>query len=237
MIYKSLQMTILTLTLSACATPTPKPTPPELVQASQPNDANPAWRFCWFRTTWPEGEEPRWEVDLLLAHRLLGPVIAEQGNNIQSWRFHRRAVRDNAGHSFRFLFYTDSSRAADIINKIQQSPLRARLLESKVLQSAICQNPNNNSMPGISDTSDPNWSQTIQDNWPAYIMGVSRFWLGLINDAVAEAGADEADIKQLLQQYKQANETVTALWQTEGEHALLHHLSAIFGYRPMHIRF
>ena len=92
-------------------------------------------------------------------------------------------------------------------------------------------------MPGIGDTSDPNWSQSIQKNWPDYIMGVSRFWLGLINDAVAEAETDETDIEQLLQEYKQANETVTTLWQTEGEHALLHHLSAIFGYRPMQIRF
>ena len=77
-------------------------------------------------------------------------------------------------------------------------------------------------MPGIADASDPNWSETIQKNWPVYIMGISQFWLGLINDAVPEAEADETDIEQLLQQYKQANDTVTALWQTEGEHALLH---------------
>ena len=97
MINKTLPI-IFILTLSACAAPTPRPTPPELVQASQPNDTTPAWRICWFRTTWPEGRVPRWEVDMLLAQRLLGPIIAEQENNIQSWRFHRRAFRDDAGH-------------------------------------------------------------------------------------------------------------------------------------------
>ena len=70
MINKTLPI-IFILTLSACAAPTPRPTPPELVQASQPNDTTPAWRICWFRTTWPEGRVPRWEVDMLLAHRLL----------------------------------------------------------------------------------------------------------------------------------------------------------------------
>ena len=238
MLDRNLPVLLSFLLLAACsAAPGTRPIPSPSAQAATSADITPAWRICWFRSTWPEGEEPRWEIDLLLAHHLLGPIIAEHEGEMESWRFHRRAVRDNAGHQFRFLFYGDSSHAAEIIRQIEESPLREQLLENSVLESATCQNPNNMSMPDIADTSDPNWPETIQKNWPAYIMGISKFWLGLIDDATAEIGTEEKDIDELLEAYKQANRDVTSLWQTEGEHALLHHLNAIFGYQPLQIRF
>jgi len=237
---KTIPVLLLILSLTACATVTPPVLNGDGLKSVPSNMAantTPAWRICFFRITWPEGEDPAWAVDLLLAHQIIGPVLADLGPDIQSWRFHRRAARDNVGHQFRFLFYSDSTLAAEIINRIQQDPIRAQLLERQILQSVQCQSPNDMSQSGIGDTSDPNWPETVQNHWPAYIMGISQFWLGLIDDAITELGPPATDVDNLLEQYQQADETVTTHWHVEGEHALLHHLNAIFGYQPIHITF
>jgi len=255
-----LPLYILLITLTACASggqPQPIPVTPQPTQAStnQPSqhaqppsptapqpglastDHPPAWRICYFRTTWPEGEAPNWAVDLIVAHRILGPVVAEYGKQLQSWRFHRRAARDEAGHHLRFLFYSDSDLAARIINRIQQDTTRAQLLDKHILQSVNCLDPNDMSMASIGATSDPAWPETIQNQWPAYIMGISQMWLGLIDDAIKQVGLPATDPDALLEQYKKADEIVTTLWHVEGEHAFLHHLNGIFGYQPIHINF
>ena len=76
------------------------------------------------------------------------------------------------------------------------------------------------------------WSATMQRHWPAYIMGISSLWLGLIDDAVGTINLED-DLSMFLNQYREANNTVTAIWQSEAQHALLYHLNAIFGYQPM----
>lgn len=237
MIGRGLPVLVLILSLTACAAPSTRPLASPPVHTAAIGDSTPAWRTCYFRTSWPEGEPPRWAVDLLVAHRILGPILAEQGQDLQFWRFNRRAARDQAGHHLRFLFYTDSTRAADIINSVQQNEVRSKLLENRVLQSVNCQSPNDMSQPRIGDTSDPAWPETIQNHWPAYIMGISQMWLGLIEDATQQIGPPAADIAKLLEQYTRANEIVTTLWHVEGEHVFLHHLSGIFGYQPLHINF
>jgi hypothetical protein len=227
----------LTFLLTACASTAPTPGTTVPVRVVTTADSTPAWRTCYFKISWPENSTPRWEVDLLLAHQIFGPVISAQADNIQSWRFHRRAARDHAGHLFRFHFYSGSPAAAATIDQIYQNNLRTELLASNMLESANCDSPTDMSRPGIGDTSDPNWPETVQNHWPDYIMGISKFWLGLIDDAITQTGKPATDINKLVQQYQQANDTITNIWQVEGEHALLHHLSGIFGYNPLQIRF
>jgi hypothetical protein len=68
-------------------------------------------------------------------------------------------------------------------------------------------------------------------------MGVSETWLGLVRDAAgAELGETRpADTAKLLAGYEAVERRVTQLWREEGGHAFLHHLSAIFGYRPVEV--
>jgi hypothetical protein len=64
------------------------------------------WWYARYRLEWPQGAEPDWPVDLLLADRVIKPVLQSHRNEISYWRFHRRAIRDEAGHQFSFIFYT-----------------------------------------------------------------------------------------------------------------------------------
>jgi hypothetical protein len=207
------------------------------MQSVMPDDPTAAWRSCTFRITWPEDTEPDWSVDLLLAHQFISPVLAGQGNDIYRWRFHRRANRDAAGHQFSFIFYTGSTRARAIIDQIQTNPLRSQLLDSDVIEAARCDSPTDTSRSGIRDTSDPNWTETMQKNWPSYIMGVSTLWLGLIDDAVQQVNINTPRTNALLRVYRMANDKITETWQQEGQHAFLHHLTAIFGYEELLIRY
>ena len=93
--------------------------------------------------------------------------------------------------------------------------------------------------PNIEDTSDPIWSETVQKTWPHFIMGVSETWLGLINQLATEHEqlADPDDLQTLLPKYQKINAAVDEIWKQHGRHAFLHHLNAVFGYRPLYMRY
>ena len=234
--YKSILL-FLCILLPACSTIAPRAPNPINMNSRVVDDDSAAWRNCHFRIAWPEGAAPRWGVDLLVAHKILGPILSRQANEIYRWRFHRRSNRDEAGHQFSFVYYAGSAEAQTIISAIQQSQWRQRLLENEVLESAACETADNMSRQDIGDGSDENWSESMQRHWPAYIMGVSNLWLGLIDDAIVSLQPDEHDLDKTLQAYDEAGRIVSLIWRNESQHALLHHLNAVFGYEEMLIRF
>jgi hypothetical protein len=67
-------------------------------------------------------------------------------------------------------------------------------------------------------------------------MGVSALWLGLIDEAMAENPGEAGEIRALLERYRTADARITTIWNKEGQHAFLHHLNALFGYKPLLIR-
>jgi hypothetical protein len=85
--------------------------------------------------------------------------------------------------------------------------------------------------PAIKDTSDPSWTPEMQRAWPHYIMGVSRFWLELIHELAASADKS-ADLDT---RYAAISDELDNLWLHQGDHALLHHLNAVFGYREVNV--
>ena len=91
----------------------------------------------------------------------------------------------------------------------------------------------------IADSSDPAWSPVMQAGWPYYIYGVSRMWLHLVSHTANALIAESAPISfdETVKVYRRVDEEIDNIWQTEGHHALLHHLNAIFGYQPIPIRF
>ena len=88
----------------------------------------------------------------------------------------------------------------------------------------------------MTSVSSHHWSPALQRNWPSYIMGVSTLWLGLIDDFIADVSTGDDDVFALLEEYREVDSRITTVWRDEGQHAFLHHLSAVFGYEPLLIR-
>ncbi len=119
---------------------------------------------------------------------------------------------------------------------IQQSDILQSAIEAGLVKKVIYPDASKPDHPAIEAYSDPSWSLSIQRHWPSYIMGVSAMWLGLIDEMKQFDLVDETDIDLLYEQYRAINEYLMLVWYVEGQHAFLHHLSAVFGYQPMLIR-
>lgn len=230
---------LLPVLLSACV-PTPLPPPVSLSMPSTlatlqgPEDRVPLyWWGCRFKMAWPPETEPDFTVDLLLAHAVVSPILKE--TRLPLWRVHRRAAPDLSGHQFSFLFYSDARALADVAEKVSQNKILQQALAARIVERFSCDDVRQTGRPGLESMSDPNWSPRLQKHWPAFIMGVSSLWLGLVDEALAGLPHD-GDFSKLLEQAREAETQVTAIWYNEGQHAFFHHLSAIFGYEPLLIR-
>jgi hypothetical protein len=232
----SLSLCLLVICLGACtprATRLPPATPAALPPDALESDGTMSWWACRFKMSWPANAGVDWQADLMLAHAVVGPVLTEHGRKLSLWRFHRRALRDKSGHRFSFLFYSDSALAAEVMQDLRTSQVLQQALEDGIVEQVYFDDPDSPGHPEIEAMSDPHWSPSLQRNWPSYIMGVSALWLGLIDDRMADAPAYDGDVSGLLEQYRQADKDINALWYREGEHAFIHHLSAMFGYEPL----
>lgn len=195
------------------------------------------WWYAKFYINWPEDIQPFMYIDLCLAHRVLLPVLSEHKDNISLWRFHRRAARDQAGHRFGFIFYASPEVAEEIYADLQNNSLLAEMSHAGLIIDIAYDDTLVITRPHIENTSDPNWSTTIQKSWPYFIMGVSQMWLASIAEIVEQEfpGYDPSSLDEMLTFYEHVDETLTSLWQEEGRHSLLHHLNAIFGYEPVRL--
>jgi hypothetical protein len=220
--------------LSACSTAPVQQTLPDAQTGIPELTKGLSWKTCYAKINLDENGHPDWAVDLFLAHSVFAPVLTELGSNMPRWRFHRRAVRDEDGHRFSFIFYTDFDTAIQVNELLENNSMLKQALAEGILKLFYCNSPDDEDRPGVEDTSDPAWSESLQRSWPAYIMGVSSMWLALVNDSVGDVN-NESTMDEILAQYRLANEQVTATWRTEGQHALLHHLNAIFGYQPLNL--
>lgn len=204
-------------------------------QSMKAKDASFWWK-CGFKIVWPNDDEVDWAVDLLLAHAVVSPVLSQYADDIPYWRFHRRAARDSTGHQFTFLFYSVAEIASSVFTSIDKSEVLKDSLKANIVKEVVMDNPKHPKLPKIGDTSDQNWSPEFQKNWPSFIMGVSSLWLGLIIEDMQHSPQAFDDINQLLEEYRYVDARITDKWKNEGQHALLHHLNAIFGYQPMLIK-
>jgi hypothetical protein len=193
------------------------------------------WWHVKYRIHWAANTEPDLFIDLLLADAVIEPILLKHYESISYWRFHRRAARDDAGHQFSFIFYSDKNTAQSINQEINHNEITKKMLEMNILQKIQTDDPDRNTLAEINAISDMNWPVTLQNAWPAYIMGVSSTWLQLINQEIRDE-RPVSDINYLLDRYKQADVTISKLWYEQGQHAFLHHLNAIFGYEPVLIK-
>jgi hypothetical protein len=216
--------------LGQIQTQAPKPLTPETLPA-----AELGWWRARFKIFWAPDEGASWNVDLILAHQIVLPVLQQHKDAIVLWRFHRRAARDEFGHRFSFIFYASPATAIDIFQAFMHDPLLDQLKYSGLILEDIYDDPGVVAKPNIEDTSDPLWSDVVRKNWPYYIMGVSRMWINMITEIAARQpdGDHFSTISELVAFYREVNISLDEIWRKEGRHAFLHHLNALFGYEPL----
>lgn len=195
-----------------------------------------SWWSYKFKITWPENKAPDGVFDLFLAHAVVAPVLSEHAADISYWRFHRRAARDEAGHRFSFLFYCRPDAAFQIFEKLDESRFLKKAMAENFIERVTLDDYDYPRPASIKDTSDVNWPLELQRNWPSFIMGSSALWLGLISEYVEYDPDYSGSVSALLEKYREAERKITLMWRNDGQHALLHHLNAIFGYTPILIR-
>jgi len=225
--------------LSGCAGLTPVTARAVRPPLAEPTDTRQGWWSVRLQWQWPADVEPAWHLDLWAAHQIFLPILNSQADHLFLWRFHRRAARDDAGHQFSLIFYAAPGTAEAIYAAAAADPLLSRAVAAGILLRVKTESVSALPRPQVSDTSDSSWSPALQAAWPYYICGASRMWLQLVADAANERMAVSAPttIVDMTAFYLQVETDITGIWQQEGRHALLHHLNALFGYRPMPMRF
>ncbi len=225
------------LTLSGCATHHDQNLPP-LPQAPllTPQTHSSAWWTTRFLLS-DKASSPQWELDPMIANEVLAPLLRSFEDDISFWRIHRRAAQDTTGHQLSLHFYATAQTARKLSETIDNEPLLAELWESNLLRKVIHDDPQAGSSSVFSSTSDPNWTKTLQQAWPPFMMGASITWLSLVQQRAHEFGAHKAhNVDELQEIYKQVERKVALSWSRQGQHAFLHHLSGLFGYHPLNLK-
>jgi hypothetical protein len=227
-IFSMLAMTGCAMIVKRKAVETIEPPPAEIASSD-------GWWSARFRMQWPQEEEPFWHTDLLIAHKIVAPVLLQYKDRIRLWRFHRRAARDGAGHQFSFIFYASAETAYQVFEMLRSNALLKEMAYTGRVIEEVYDNTGRITKSRIKDTSDANWPSLIQKSWPYYIKGVSQMWLNLIAEAVADMPTADASLSfdEYEALYKEVNATIISLWENNGRHAFLHHLNALFGYNPL----
>ncbi len=232
--------TLLLTLITACAPALQisSPAPNDQVKASLA--AEQPERHWWrvrFKLAWPDGTQPEFSRHLLIAEQLYMPAIATHEEKLLLWRFHRRAGRDDAGNQFSLIYFTDEETAAALHEQVSGHPLTEWLLDRGMIEQVRFNLQTEEEMGRLEQSSDPNWPMEIQRSWPYFIMGASQSWLVLIRELSGQLPLeDTVTYDGLLDHYREVDVKLTAQWREYGQHAYLHHLSAVFGYEPIRIR-
>ncbi|HHJ37902.1 MAG: hypothetical protein AXA67_07910 [Methylothermaceae bacteria B42] len=215
------------LLISGCAANLSKK---EQYSEETPSDAalskDYGWWYAAFRFEWPANSAPLWHRDVMVAHRIILPVLKQYRPQIKYWRVHRRAGRDGGGHRFSFIFYATPQTAQAIYAQIETDPDLMAWRQKGMITQIHFDDFRQILKPDIEDTSDPSWPAIIQQTWPLYIQGVSEMWLALVEKLAEEFALDTLAEKP----YRQVQHHLTLLWAHNARHAFLHHLNAIYAY-------
>ena len=195
--------------------------------------AGEGWWYARFFINRADGESPRWHIGTLIAGEVIAPLFDTHFPDIRIWRIHRRASSDINGHVFSFIFYSTADGAQRIYQTIGGNPVLAQLQRDGLVSRVGYDDVRTLSRPGIADTSDRKWPPLVQQTWPALIMGASRMWLDMVSLLAAGQPAEGT----LEERYAAVNAEIGRIWAEQGQHALLHHLSAIYAYQPLLIRY
>ena len=217
--------------IGACATNTAPSLPDAVVTAAGSDETElPRWWYLRFRLARAADDEVDSYLDALIADQVLAPVIAQYQTELELWRFHRRWPRDPTGHQFSFIFFAPTPLADKLSAQVEHDPTLRRLATDGYLMEFRADAANPDSATDPAATSDTSWPPEIQREWPKFIMGASRMWLGLVQSEAAKHS--ELDLHE---RYQVVEVSLDELWFEEANHAFFHHLSALFGYKPVQV--
>lgn len=216
--------------LAGCAHRAPTATESTAAAVSPREAAQPTWWYLRFRLANPHGAAVASHLDGLIADQVLAAQIERHRSGLVLWRFHRRWPEDAVGHQFSFIFFAPRPLAEALRRSMTGNTVLAALQHDGWLRGWSLQAATPARAADRAGTSDPTWPTALQREWPAFIMGASRMWLGLVSGEAARHQGLELHAR-----YRAAETHVDELWFAQGNHALLHHLSALFGYRPVRV--
>lgn len=170
---------------------------------------------------------------MVVADRIAAPALETYNSKIALWRFHRRAAPTKAGHQFTLSVYTDDHTYGVLKTFIDESATLSSLTTNGYIRRVIHDCRRSDDPTKVSAIADPAWPEPIQRAWPYFIMGASASWLALVQEHAAALGPVEGPLPPA---YQPVEKQVSGLWRDHGQHAYLHHLSAIFGYHPLVIQ-
>ncbi len=231
----SIAAAFLLLSATGCVTTARSTLKPDVPVAFEEKTDQRGWWSARFRMKWPANERPSWHVDPFLAQRVVSPVLEQHEQAIGLWRFHRRALRDEKGHQFSFVFYASPSTAREIFRTIASNADLITFKKAGIIEEDTYEDTSSILKTQLEDSSDSRWSPPLKKSWPYFAMGLSQTWLSMIED-LAQQTADARNltsVDEVLTFYKNINVSVTESWREEGAHAFLHHTNAIFGYEDI----
>lgn len=230
MVWTRLPSVVLLAVLAGCAGGPAQVGPTDTLAGAPTPGTQPGWWYVRFRLARPADNGVDSYLDALVADQVVSPALERYRTQIPLWRFHRRWPDDATGHQFSFIFYAPDAVAAPLILQIGGHPLLRQLHEQGYLVEYRVDRPDAGRATEPGGTSDPAWPPTVQREWPTFIMGASGMWLGLV-----QAEAARLAPLDLHPRYRAVETAVDALWYRQGNHAFLHHLNALFGYRPLRL--
>jgi len=222
---------LLAVLVTGCASGRLQPPAVPVAQGDVPEGTG--WWAARFRIARPAGEQPHWHIGTLLGGEVIAPVFDRHFQDIMIWRIHRRAGDDSYGHVFSFIFYATPEGARRVYQDIAASTVLQQLRQTGEVTWVGFDDVSVIGKPAIGDTSDSHWDPAVQQTWPALAMGASRMWL----DLVTLKAADHSEEADLVERYRLVQNDINSLWANQGQHAMLHHLSAIFAYQPLLIKY
>ena len=177
----------------------------------------------------------------LLANEILVPILSSFGDNgdaIYPWRFHRLFWQENKQHEFTFRFCAPktSNIPHELLQAIIANPVYKEIKQHDILDLKSKEDVTLSEKGPDGDTS---WPDEVNKCWPHFICGVSRAWAELISlfaDKEFENAASCLGLHERLNLYVKVNEHIKNSWAIFGQHAMLHHLTGVFGYNPVLVK-
>ena len=170
--------------------------------------------------------------DLILAHRIIKPLIDKYEDEIQSWHFHRRWKKDNDGHLFSFNFYTPESTKDKILEELKENNSFKIMKDLKLILDFNCEEkpPEENGSYKWD-----NWPPSVNKNYPLFVHSISKMWLDLIDEIknyIPASNIDPQTYEELQLYYQQIEANINHEWLYRGAQFTYHPISIIFGYQP-----
>lgn len=191
------------------------------------------WHRISFKIKWDRNSPPRFFIDLIIIDLLINSTIKKFKSNLECWTFHRSASpRHDDGHVLKLNVYTTPEIASKILDHIKFNEDYNRI-KNYFEETEVKLEDMGTELKVISGGI--NASQEILESWPYYIKGTCDMFVNLIEE-IKKSKSDKINKdnqKQLEEYYKEIEKEIDDKW-LGGQNAFLHHLGAIFGYKPIY---